>query len=98
MGSYSAPHFSGDYGMEVRWDPSVRLDMGVKRSARGEKCRNISRRHLGISWFLRVLFVSTCIVRAAQFSKILKNGTIVIKLLSKARWVADLYGRVLSLR
>ena len=63
-------------------DPTVRLDTMVKRSARDGRCYNISRRHLGISWFLGVLFVSTCIVRPIQSSQILKNGTIVIKLLS----------------
>lgn len=52
--------------------------MGAKRSARDERCRNISRRHLGISWFLGVLFLSTCIVRATQFGQLSKKGTIMI--------------------
>jgi len=64
--------------MEVRWGPTVRLDTGVKRSAHDERCRNISRRHLGISWFLGVLFLSTCVVRATQFGQFSKKGTIVI--------------------
>ena len=50
-------------------DPTVWLTTEAKRPAHDERCRNISRRNQRISWFLGVLFVNTCIVRAAQFSQ-----------------------------
>jgi len=55
-------------------DPTVRLATQVKRSVRDQRCRNISRCNRGISWFLGVLFVSTSIVRAAQFSQTSNEG------------------------
>jgi len=60
--------------------PTVRLTAEIKRSIRDERCRNISRRNRGISWFLGMLFVSTTIVRAAQPSQTSNEGSIVINL------------------
>ena len=61
-------------------DPTVRLAAEVKRSVHEERCRNISCRNRRISWFLGVLFVSTCIVRAAQFAQTSNERSIMINL------------------
>ncbi|KAF9648593.1 hypothetical protein BDM02DRAFT_2211671 [Thelephora ganbajun] len=48
-----------------RWylaSPSMKgVQLLISQAIMAWRCRNISRRHRGISWFLGVLFVSTCI-------------------------------------